>query len=316
MTLENFRLSGLGLLAAMLLAVAPSIAPIARAGTNDDASIQEVPEPGVQQELDKQLAKRRHAMLEEAHSALDETNAALQALDTGDSKTALDALERATGKLELLVARDPALALAPVDIDFVTHDLYATPDDIRIARSQAEDLLDDGQVQQARSILSGLASEIDIRVTNIPLATYPDAIKEVTPLIDDGKTEEAKEALNIALGTLVVTHNVISLPVLRARAALDEAQDLVKTNGSSKGDQAKAESPSKQDQAKIQGLVDTAREQLEIAELLGYGNEKDYETYRKQIAELEGKIGENQETDSVFAKLRRSLDEFETSFFQ
>jgi hypothetical protein len=37
-----------------------------------------------------------------------------------------------------------------------------------------------------------LASETVISTANIPLATYPDAIKEAVRLIDQNKTEEAK----------------------------------------------------------------------------------------------------------------------------
>jgi hypothetical protein len=134
-------------------------------------------------------------------AGLDETHVALKALEEGKSKEALEALARATGKLELLAARDPDLAVAPVDVDVVTHDLYATPRAIREAREEAGELLEDGKVQEARRLLSGLASEIVIRVTNLPLATYPDAIKEISPLIDRGETEEAKSALRAALNT-------------------------------------------------------------------------------------------------------------------
>lgn len=268
------------------------------------AQVSPAVEDEVQEDVDQKLAERRKAMMKEAHAALDETNAALRALDDGKTDEALDALARATGKLELLVARDPELALAPVDVDVVTHDIYGTPEAIRGARDRAAELLEDGEVQEARALLSGLASEIVIVVTNLPLATYPAAIKEISPLIDDGHIEEAKTALRAVLDTLVVTQQSIALPVLRARAMLDEAETLV-----AKDD------PSEADEERIAELVKDAREQLEMAELLGYGEEEEHETFREQIAELQKKIRSDEETGGIFARLRKSLDGFQESSF-
>jgi len=256
----------------------------------------------VQEEVDEALAARRAAMLEEAHAALDETNAALQLMEEGNSEEALEALARATGKLELLVARDPRLALAPVDVAFTTYDIYATPEAIRAARDEAEDLLEDGKVQRARALLSGLASEIVISVTNMPLATYPDAIKAISPLIDEGKTEEAKAALRAALGTLVVTDQVIPLPILRARHLLESAEQL-----------AMKEAVPEEDKKKISESVEGARAQLEIAELLGYGDKKSYRKFEDQIAELETKIHGGDQPRGAFAQLRKSLGKFQAA---
>jgi hypothetical protein len=55
----------------------------------------------------------------------------LAALDKGDKNAA--ALERATGKLDLVVSGDPKLALAPVSVTEVLYDLYATPETVKDA---------------------------------------------------------------------------------------------------------------------------------------------------------------------------------------
>lgn len=73
-------------------------------------------------------------------------------------------------------------------------------------------------VQRARSLLEGLGSEIVFTVTNLPLATYPDAIKAIVPMIDEGRIKEAKVALGLALNTLVLTNHVVPLPILRLDA--------------------------------------------------------------------------------------------------
>jgi hypothetical protein len=57
-------------------------------------------------------AEKRATLLKDAQAALEETRNALDALDKGDKQAALAALERATGKLDMVVARDPNLARA------------------------------------------------------------------------------------------------------------------------------------------------------------------------------------------------------------
>lgn len=67
---------------------------------------------------------------------------------------------------------------------------------------QAKEYLDSGEIQEARLLIAGLASEMVIELVNIPLTTYPVAIKAVVPLIDKGDFAKAREALHAALNTL------------------------------------------------------------------------------------------------------------------
>ncbi len=106
----------------------------------------------------------------------------------------------------------------------IVHDLFANTETIEAMTDEALDALKHGEVQQARHVLALLASEIVITVTNIPLASYPAAVKAVVPLIDQGKIEEAKAALQSALSTLVEERSVLPLPVLRAKLLLKRAE--------------------------------------------------------------------------------------------
>jgi hypothetical protein len=100
-------------------------------------------------------------LLADAQSALSETRNAILALDKADKAAALAALERATGKLDLIVARDHTLALAPVSVVTTIRDLYATVDTVKAAVTQAKTELDHNQVQDARDVLEELTSQAD-----------------------------------------------------------------------------------------------------------------------------------------------------------
>lgn len=181
----------------------------------------------VNSKVDQKAVEKRKKIAVDAVAAVNETKTALKLLDENNTKDALTALERVTGKLELILARDPNLALAPVDIQIVTYDLLAEPDTVNAVIKQAKDYLADGEVQKARPLVANLTSEIVISTTNIPLGTYPKAIKAITPLIDDGKVDEAKAALQAALNTLVITTDeVIPLPVARAENLLKDSEKL------------------------------------------------------------------------------------------
>ncbi|EGD7681421.1 hypothetical protein DP268_24230, partial [Escherichia coli] len=209
-------------------------------GTNEQAAVSSLParpepkpevvtevQPEVQKETDSQAADKRKQVLDEAVSALALTKSALAALDEKESARALATLAEVTGKLELIVAREPTLALAPVDVRTIVHDLFANTETVEAMTDEALDALKHGEVQRARRVLALLASEIVITVTNIPLASYPAAVKAVVPLIDQGKIEEAKAALQSALSTLVEERSVLPLPVLRAKLLLKRAEPLV-----------------------------------------------------------------------------------------
>lgn len=182
----------------------------------------------VQPKVDKQtadaVAEKRKKLFADATAALAETHKALKALENKKNDAALKALTEVTGKLDLIVARDPKLAQIPVETEVVTYDLLTNLDTFKSVIKEAKAYLNDGEIQKARPLVANLASEIQYRTLHIPLATYPAAIKAIAPLIDAGKIDEAKAGLQAALNTLVVTtDDVIPLPKLRAEHLLKQA---------------------------------------------------------------------------------------------
>jgi hypothetical protein len=241
-------------------------------------------------------AQRRATLLRDAQDAIQETQNALAALDKNDIKSALAALQRAAGKLDLVIARDPKLALAPVGVTTTILDVYATPDAVRADIKAVKDDLATNQVQAARLLLKDMASEADINIVNIPLATYPAAVKAVAPLIDAGKIEQAKVAIDTALNTLVIETAVIPLPEVRAEAVLAEADRLV------------AKSNRSQDEnAAVKKLIEAARNEVQLAEALGYAAKEDYKPLYSQLDDVEKKVSAGESGKSLFDRLRQSL---------
>jgi hypothetical protein len=247
-------------------------------------------------------AQKRVSLIADAVLALDATRTALTALDKGDKNAALAALERASGKLDLVISRDPKLAFAPVEVSTTIVDLYANPGTVKAVVKDAKDDLANNRVQQARHIMTDLASEADTHVTEIPLGTYPAAIKAAAPLIDAGKIDEAKAELGSAINTLVTVTYIVPLPSIRAQAMLDVAQDLA---GKKNRNQA--------DNQKVQNLIQGARTQIQLAETLGYGTKESYKPLYAQLDDLQKRAENGQSDKGLFARMKESLRNFKFS---
>jgi hypothetical protein len=258
-----------------------------------------VMEGDARSQADTEISEQRKKIVDEAVAALIETKNALRALDQKKTQDALAALERASGKLNIVLSRDPKLALAPVDVEVRVYDIYTTVDAIKKARKQAEDFLESGEVQKARLLIRDLASEMIISVVGLPLRTYPAAISAVAPLIDQNKIEEAKTALQAAINTLVITDHVIPLPLLLTDVTLAKAEML-----------AQKTERSESDTQMLTKLLNDAREELKFAEALGYGNKKDYRAFYAEIDDIESKTKSGKSGKGFFAQVKQHLSDF------
>jgi len=245
----------------------------------------------------KKTTDKRKEIVAEAVSSLRETQDALKALDEGKNKEALATLEKATGKLDIVLARDPKIALIPIDVRVVTSDVYASLDAIKNARQEAQKLLIDGQVQQARAILANLGSETIISTTNLPVASYPAALKNAAKLIDENKIGEAKEVLQAALNTMVVTDVVIPLPVVQAQISLEKADEL-----------AKAKERTADQNKQLTDLLNAADNDIKFAEALGYGKKVDFDSFHKQIEEVRQKTSNGKSGIGFFDQIKTYME--------
>ena len=307
-------------LALLIVSAGPSWSQdTAQAEAEAQAVNREQVQESVIAETDSQIADKRTALIQEAVDALDETNAAIAAIEKGDTDAAIAALALATGKLETVVAREPDLALAPVSVNHFTYDVLGSVEAVRGLGKQIADLVDDGKFQEARPLLSGFASEVVIRTTSLPLATYPDAILAATALLDDGKTDEAMTVLNAALSTQVVTDTVVALPPLRAVAMIEKAKALLNDDGKAANDKAATEANDKAatEDADLTAAdyVEAARQELKIAEALGYGRESDFEDLHEALDELDRQIEAQEDTGGIFETIATRFEELRTRIF-
>lgn len=232
---------------------------------------------------------------QEAIAAVEETKKAIEAIDEDKSQDAIQALERATGKLDILLARNPKLALIPLSstveiINVAPHDKQ----NLKEFRNQLKSAVNAKNYPAAREILDNLMSEVRTKIVNLPLADYPEAMKEAARLLETKQPELAKTVLQTALSTLVITEKTRPIPVINAQTELVGAIAVAETD--------------KEDGIR---LLEDARQDLQLAKELGYANgDREYSELDKTIENVEQKVRLNKDVASAFGDLQDKLDNF------
>ncbi len=244
---------------------------------------------------EKKAANLKQELNQKAIKAVADTYKVLDLLNKKKGQEALGLLKKVIGELEVILAANKNASLIPINSYTVVVDTDLSPKQIPEKITQVRTMLNHGDVQGARLLLDTLQSEIDIVIENLPLATYPDAMKLASKYIIDGKLNDAKSVLSIALNSMVVKKIAIPIPLVRAANLVEEASKVAKTN-------------------KKQALnyLDEAKKQLNLAMALGYGKDepKVYKDLKKRITSIETEIKGKNEAAKMFDELLKKLKDF------
>jgi YfdX protein len=247
----------------------------------------------------KILNEKAQPVMAEAAEIESDTQKAIIALNKKDAKGASTLLQGVSSKLDSLLAKNPGVALIPLRIKADAYDFEVDNKTIKRAIAEADDLLGAGKLQAARRIVAPMASEIRVTTTSIPLGSFPAAIKKATALIEAGNHDQAAVDLSIVLDTLQVDTEVMPLPVLRAEELLSAAAELEHRDDLSK----------EQNRKDIRALTDATKDQLETAQLLGYGGKKDYKALYDGIDGIDKELFSDQSA-ATWQKIKDKLAGF------
>ncbi len=248
--------------------------------------------------VEKEKKKAEHIKEElnkKAVKAVADTYKVLDLLEQQKTKEALGLLKKVIGELEVILAANKEASLIPINSYTIVVDTPLSPEDIAKKINEVKKMLSQGDVQGARLLLDTLQSEIDIVIENLPLGTYPDAMKLASKYIIDGKINEAKSVLSIALNSMVVKKIVVPIPLVRAADLIEEASRTAKSN-------------------KEQALkyLNEAKKQLQIAKVLGYGKDDPsvYKDLQSRIDAIKKEIKGKNKAAQMFDELLKKLKEF------
>jgi len=253
-------------------------------------------------DVEKEVIEKKVKLTEEALSAIGETQALLKDLEEGKKDDAIKKGQVLIGRLEILLAKDPSLALIPINVDFQKEEFVTDIETVREIIQSAEEAMDKGYYRLASDLLKDMRSEMVINTYLLPTATYPKAIKDAVLLIEDEKIDEAKALLRNVLGTIVIEQTVQPLPVLNAEQMIIEA--------------AVIDAKDHENSEKVINLLKNAEYQLTLAEELGYGRkDKDFKSLAKSIKDLKKSVKKKKNSESKFDTLKKDLKSFKKKLF-
>jgi len=247
----------------------------------------------VDQEINDLLSLANDERISDANEIINLSQHAVQNILDSTYTKAIETLEEAIGKAEVLTTSRPDLSLIPLDVQITSRDLVANIDAVKGIEKEAEHLMNMGYLQSARHLLTGLASELEITTPMLPMETYPDALSLAAKALNNNNPDEALILLNTALNTVFVETYYIPLPLIRAERMLSEMSTLMEKGGKTK---------------EVQILMENAEYQIHFAEALGYGKkDKEFEELYSSIKQIKQELGKESKGDS--AGLTKKLTE-------
>jgi tetratricopeptide (TPR) repeat protein len=240
-------------------------------------------------------------IVKEAIKSLEFAAKAEIALNKNDKKQALANIEKALGKLEVILSSKNAPKELPINSHISMEEFLGSVKDIKKVVNHVKTLLNKNRVQEARTLLNTLKSEIDIDVVSLPLTTYPNALKLAAKYISDNKINKAKEVLDIALNTFNKTTTIIPLPLVKATNLINISAELSK-----KG--------KKEDALKY---LQAAEEELNRSEALGYVSHSSttYKALHQAIEKVRKEIKGKNKAENLFDALKAKLKDFKDKIF-
>ena len=282
---------------AVALAILTSATAWADSASFDAAAHNEAAREAIAQEEQKQ-SDLTDSAAPEVSQGFDEVLAAIGLLEKGTvtaDSTALKRLQTAISVFDAALAAEPSLRLAPVDRRVTLHELETSVDLLQAQIEKAKKLLEDGQVQAARSILLPLRDDMEISTVYLPMRIYPDSIRLAVGHLRSGNREEAIAVLSTASGSLITESTRIPLGLIRARSLVELASTKDRST----------------DREYIQRLIRTAGKELQLVALLGYvdRNAPDYTDLRDQIGNLSGEIERNNDAGALYEQMETSFSD-------
>jgi hypothetical protein len=241
-------------------------------------------------------AKRNDVkVVQEAVDAVALTQEVLIALDRDKKDEAIKKLEKAIGKLEVVMSNPKAPALIPLNASVVVSEFPGSAYDVENAVITSIALLQHKRVQDARLIVQGLKDEIDFVTVNLPLASYPAALKLAAKFLHEDKVAKAKTVIATALNTFVEVDVVTPIGILQAQELIDAASKVAK-----------------QDKELALAHLAAAKAALKKAEALGYTSRSDttYQMLNDAITAIEKEVRGKNKAEKLFEDLIAKLKEF------
>ena len=222
----------------------------------------------------------------EAYVALGEI---VRLIAEGKLEDALRVLEETRPKVEKLY-KEEGLAYMPVRSIVYEYRGVTTVEEAQKLLQDVREAVEQNDLIRARELLNILRNEIVIDTYVLPLNVLKEAISLALEFAHLNDWVKAVETIRLALASIRITKAIVPRPLLEAYYLLEEAAAIYE----------------EQPEDAIELLHD-ARQQVELAKVLGYVQEETIQDLLDSIDKLEGEIREKTATKAGFADVQEEM---------
>lgn len=229
----------------------------------------------------------------EAHESMNQAHYALEMIHESHTEDAIEALQQAVALMKSLNTEESVLFSHEVE----SFEYLEKPETAEKDVAYVRHLLDMGDLQEARRLLDQLRSEIVIIQASVLPQQALSHFEEAQELLSEGKPH-AGDPLERLFNDLDIEEQTRPLPLVIAQAALQNAARLPK-----------------EEKEKTMTQLNMAREQLEVAHILGYTHKsaEKYDELHEKIRDLYNDTRELSELELLYEMALNKMTELSNS---
>lgn len=218
-------------------------------------------------------------------------------LQTGRLEPAQSLIKQAAKLLKNAALANPKAEPVAIEVIPVMHDDLNDLQLIQLKQQEIDSQWSSGHKQLVRQLLSRYVNDFVITTKTISLLEFAKGVKQLDTLLRDKAVDKAQREVT-ALSDLIKTQNtLIPLPICRAELMIEKASQLAVQQ---------ANQP-ENSQGLIVYLLRQTESQLQMAELLGYGEKKRYMEIYKAVEGIKSLAAADQDTTMLLIRVKSQI---------
>lgn len=253
----------------------------------------------VDKEINLAIDLGNENVIQEAADVITLTRSAITSILEEDYADAIELINRAIAKAELITRSDhPTKIVSEVDIEVLER--VKNAETAMNLIHNIDSLMDLGELQEAKHLMNRLTNELRITRESISLSSYLQTLKNADQLLKNKQREQALLELNSILGNIKVERSITPLPLIIAQKMINEADNLI--------------SEEHADKESVLTLLKNAEYHVRFSELLGYGKtQNEYNNIFGKIEKIRSNLDEDNfgRAKELAGKVIKDLDQLQ-----
>lgn len=244
--------------------------------------------------IENRIKQASQTIDREAYFAIHRVKEAQLELQAGRLESAQSLIQQATKLLGNASSANPKADLVAIEVTPVLYDDLNDLQLIQLKQQELDSQWSSGHKQLVRQLLSGYVNNFVITTKLISLPKFTNGVKQLNTLLRDKAEEKAQNKITALRDSIKTQNTLIPLPICRAELMIDKARQLAEQRATQE----------EYTQGLVVYLLRQAENQLQMSELLGYGEKKRYMEFYKAVDGVKSLAVAGQDTTMLLIRLK------------